>query len=410
MIVKIESVFRKLIFSVFSLSFLGFYLILLLTSFLMEIGENRSISIFLRIIICISLISFVGIGSLKKHKIIKSRLTFPFLIFSFLFILRVLIDVSNNTFYYLSYPILLLYFISFCFLPFYVIHKIRLTEDIMKTVFYSLLFPGFLFSFFVIYYYGKFIGKVSRLNSASADENVISPLILSYCSALIIGVLLFYFLFNSSSKKINILLISSIVLSVVPFFLGASRGALFALFIPFVLFVLSNKKIKYRLYLTALFIFIILILIFFDTYLGSGLLQRLNGTSEAISQNSDSAIRLQIWHSSFQQFLENPIFGDKLQMNFSNHYPHNLFVEILQSMGLLGFVPFSIMIYYCIKYSLYIFKYNTKYSWVAVIFLQALVQNFFSGSVFIAAWLWTSMALIVAVFIMVNNFKNNKVI
>src|SRR5690606_25305912 len=85
-------------------------------------------------------------------------------------------------------------------------------------------------------------------------------------------------------------------------------------------------------------------IIYFDNILDSGLLNRLMATSEAIEEGGSSASRLMIWKSSFNQFLDNPFFGDKLGIDNRSGYAHNFFIEVLQTTGLIGFIPFIFLV------------------------------------------------------------------
>jgi len=199
-------------------------------------------------------------------------------------------------------------------------------------------------------------------------------------------------------------------LSTVPFFLGASRGSLVALFIPFVLYFFSGKNINFRIrgILSASVVF--MGLIYLDSYFQSGLLNRFLGTSEAIERGESSAVRIEIWKGAFDQFFNNPVFGDKLRIDkWPFGYAHNLFVEVLQTTGLLGFIPFTVLVFKAWKISFYILRYHKPYFWVAVIFIQSFFMNMFSGAIYTAAWFWSSMALLFAM----NNFlkyRQNKIL
>src|SRR5690606_9187162 len=206
----------------------------------------------------------------------------------------------------------IVYFLSFAVIPFVVIGSIKLDTKKINAIFSSLWLGGIVFSVLVVVYYGRFIGQVSRLASNTAGESVISPLSLSYSSIMVIGVFLFYLLQNKTTfiKKIGLLV--GIGLSVVPFSLGASRGSLIAFFVPFIMFFFSGKSISFRIRSILLVSVILVGVIYLDSYFQSGLLNRFLGTSEAIDRGESSAVRIEIWKGAFEQFFNNPVFGDKL--------------------------------------------------------------------------------------------------
>lgn len=382
-----------LLFILFFLTFLGFYACILL---LFQFGVTENTQKY-----TIPIRAFIGISYLytfiKNYRyIIASSQLKLFLIFSFLYLLRVIVDLLNFEFYYLSTQDIIFYYLSFAFIPFIAIVSLKITSENLSKIVNALIYSGLLFSTLAFLLYSKFIGQVTRLSTNTASEEVISPLILSYCSALVIGVNISYFLFNKHSFLKRIIIIASTLMAIVPFFLGASRGALVGLVFPFFILMLFGKSIRY--YIITIFLMIVLIigLISLDEYLGSGLLERLFNTSQAIEQNDSSAIRVVIWESSFKQFINNPIFGDKLRVDNWENYPHNIFLEVLQTTGFLGFVPFVILIFQAFKICFKIFGNYRQYSWLAIVFVQSFAQNMFSGSLYIAAWFWTSMAILFA--------------
>src|SRR5690606_5888968 len=113
-----------------------------------------------------------------------------------------------------------------------------------------------------------------------------------------------------------------------------------------------------------------------------------------MDNNSSAGIRLNIWKTSFNQFLDNPVVGDKIEVNGIPSYPHNMFLEVWQTLGVLGSIPFFILIGNALKISMKIFREDRIYSWLPIIFIQSFIQHLFSNSVYMGAWFWASMALL----------------
>jgi hypothetical protein len=380
-----------LLFAISFFSFLGYYTSLLILFSLGMSQASRNITIPVRIFIVISLL-LLFIKNIEKSKIIWQVKCFLF--FSLFYICRIGADYNYGKYYYLPYPELLFLFISFSVVPFLSLSVFKLKSLNLSAIIKAIFISGATFSILCVYYYGKYVGQVERLTSSTADESVLSPLSLSYCSTLIIGVLSTYLFYNKSTKFYKIIGIISIILSSVPFFLGASRGSLFALVIPFILLGTVGQSTK-ALFRSQFFIIGFLgMLVFLDQKFSSGLLNRFFETSEAIETGSSSAVRVEIWGSSFNQFLNHPILGDKIEVDNWDGYPHNLLIESLQTMGLFGFILLFSLILNAIYISIKIIKNQKKFAWVSVIFLQALCLNMFSGAIFTASWFWTSMALL----------------
>ena len=401
---KIQKINNNLFYIIFFLTFIGFYSVLLVGINFGLSGFTRTLSIPMRMVIGLSCIIIFFLSLKRKTPYLKY-----FLFFSFLYLIRIYIDILYNEYFYISYPELVFYFLSFCVIPFISISKFDFTKIDFQKLYLVFLISALIFSSLTVLFYGRFLGEVRRLSTNIVGEDVISPLTLSYCSSLIIGVSLIYTIYNKTTWQIKILSYIAILLSIIPFFLGASRGGIIALFIPFILIAFSQLSIKN--FIKYLFVFIILAsaLIFFDDYFQSGLLDRFFSTTEAIETGDTSDIRFYIWKSSLSQFYSSPFFGDKLNTDAINHYPHNIFIEVLQTTGLLGFIPFSILVFKGVNVSLRVFKQFPQYSWLAFIFLQSLIQHVFSGALYSAAWFWTSLAFILSLNLFLKrNYSNYK--
>lgn len=392
------------LYLVFFLTYLGYYVVLL---FLFSAGLSklsRAITIPLRLLISVILLYFI-FNNLARIKI--KWQTKLFLLFSFLYLIRIVIDEVFLEHYYLSSFELFLYFFSFSVIPFFSISIIEIEKKELNFIAKSFVFSSVVFSGLALFNYGKYIGKVTRLTSSTADEDVISPLALSYCATLVIGFLVSYLMYNKVTTYVKFLSILAIGFAVIPFFLGASRGGIFAIFIPFVLMLLNGGNLVNQLGKT-LFVFLIsiFILVYLDSVLQSGLLERFTNTSDNIEKGSNEAIRVEIWKSSVNQFLNNPIFGDKLRVNGWGGYPHNIFIEALQTIGVFGFIPLLILIMSAFKIAFTIFRYNKNYAWISIIFIQAFLQHIFSGAIYTASWLWTIMALLFSIDQLLKNTLN----
>lgn len=387
--------FNKIIlFLIISLSIFGYYVILLLL-FNAGLGsQTRLITIPLRLIL-IFLFLFLFLFNYKNLKFNNALKVFSF--FSLIYLSRLFLDYINMESYYLSMSEVFFYFISFAVIPFVVLSIQRFSFNFTTTIFRAIFVSGVIFTLLSVLFYAKFIGSVSRLTSTTSGEDVISPLALSYSSSLIIGCFYFYLINNKHRLFEKFIGYLVICLAFIPFFLGSSRGSLIAVFLPFLIYYIYGKSSFEKLKGSIFIILIILVMIIFNDYFESGLINRFIGTSEAIQSGDSSAIRTQIWKSSYNQFLDNPFFGDKLRMNFSSGYPHNIFIEVLQTTGLLGFIPLLILMLYAWKLVFKILKYHKEHFWLAVIFIQAFVMSMFSGAIYTSSRLWLGTGILIAV-------------
>lgn len=392
-----------LICIIFFVNYIGYYLVLLLVIKLGFYQHTRIFMIPLRALFIVSLITLLVVNI---KKINFNRELFFFIAFVVIYLINLGIHFFNNDPYYISVLEVLLYFGTSVLIPFLVLSTFSLKKRHIKRIFSVILISGVIFTLFVIYFYGNFLGKVERLSTGRIHENTISPLSLSYSSSLIIGIVLTYLFFNKINIRKRIVLIIPVVLSVIPFFLGVSRGSLIALFLPFIIMAIARRK-NFSIYLALLILLLsILSFYFIDVFTGGNFIDRLSNIIENIKNGDNSVARFYIWKSSILQFFESPIFGGKLALKGWGVYPHNIILETLQFTGIIGFIPFIALLFRGIQISINIFINYAQYSWISIIFLQSLIQSLFSGAIFNATWYWLSIALLIAFSYFIENEKD----
>ncbi|WP_313138962.1 hypothetical protein [Myroides sp.] len=389
-----SKIYKKGLFFLFFFTFIGYYAVLLLF-FNIGLGEtSRQLTIPVRLSIVVVLLVLV-MSNLRILR--KAPWLGCFFIFSFCYILRIFLDYVNQEYYYVPVESILLFFVSFAFLPFVCFSILPYHISLNVSMFKGFAIGGISFSLLALIFYSKYIGVVSRLGGTATDESTLSPLSLSYSSSMIIGCFIFYLLFNKVKRINKIILLIGIIISVIPFFLGASRGSIFSIFIPFIVYIVAqNSIVSWIKYFFGLIIFSSF-LIFLDLYFKSGLIERFLSIGQDIDSGSSSASRIGIWKTSFNQFLEYPIIGDKLRVNNWEGYAHNVIVESFQVVGILGTIPLLILFYKAWKATYNLVKVEKKYFWIGVIFIQAFCMNMFSGSIYTAVWLWSSMAVVLSI-------------
>lgn len=390
---KITNIKNAFIGIAFFLNYIGHKILLIILGGFGMLSLSRSVSIPVKITIVITLISALFIGLKKFRK--KSSIIFAYISLVIIILYRVFMDDLDNNymFYYLSSSEMILYFFSssvFLFLPIIIM---RFSEHTLSIIIKVLIFSGFVFNVLVIVYYNEFIGEVGRLSSTTVvTEDILSPLILSYCSALSIGLSIVYFLINKPRGIFRVLILATVVTGAVPFLLGSSRGSLVALVISLFIIPLVASSLKRRIGIVILGIVFFIGLYYTAENFGSSLFDRVESTQTRVE--SDGEARLLIYERSFQQFLANPVFGDSFKTDRYGNYPHNIILEIMQSTGLIGLIPFLYLLISGFLKAVRIIRHNPLLTWVSVLFIQSLVFNTFSGSIISASWLWLSLALV----------------
>jgi hypothetical protein len=375
---------------VFFLNFLGFYSLLLISANLNLLDFSRYLTIPIRLLIIILLIHLF----LKSKKLNVSGSSLLFLLFSLLYVLRIGTDLLLDRKFFIPFSQVFQYYLAFVVIPFLIIKHIKFTKEYLSAMKRAAVHSSLLFSLLATVFYAKFFGKVGRLTEGASEDDLISPLILSYCSALIIGLCINFLLVEKCTGRRKAYLFVIMLLSLIPYFLGASRGSIISIALPILTIAMTNKYAvnNLKLLVAACFAFIILFII--SDKFGSGIFLRFLNIFSDIESGNSSALRIDIWRQSIDQFLDYPILGDRMEVIGFNIYPHNLFIEVLQNLGMIGFIPFVCLVLIGFKECYLIFKNYRQHSWIGVIFLQSFAQNMFSGAIYNASWFWVSLALI----------------
>lgn len=253
-------------------------------------------------------------------------------------------------------------------------------------------------------YWGDFISTgVSRLGnvvySLGDDYKYLSDLALSYSASIIMGLTLFNIIFLRLNFKVKMFNLVGLLIAIIPFLLGASRGSVISLVFPFI-FILGLKSKLSLVKRISIFLIIIItgfFVYFFADKIGSSVFTRTFNITSDIESGNDSAARLDIWYTSIIQFINSPLLGDYILNRKWNFYPHNLFIEVLMATGLIGFIPFVILIYKAFIKCFWIIKHNVKDTWVSIIFLQGFIMSSFSGSISDNIVFWAGMGLVFSI-------------
>lgn len=355
---------------------------------------SRILTIPIRLLI----VGFLVVAFLMSGRINRHPAVLWFLVFAGLYLLRVFMELFMPDPNLYQPPLqFLLYFVSFTALPFLLLSSLHFDMQLAERIRRFLMLLAAIFTIFTVLFYGSYIGQVGRISSAVDRYGAyISPLALSYQSALIIGIVTVHW----ASKRTTVLqtfgAFGLITISAVPFFLGASRGSLVALGLVALFFVSFWPDVKRRAYFVVGAVCIVLLAVVLQEYLGKGVFNRMANIAYQIETGSSSALRLMIWREGIDQFLSAPLFGNSLQHEGFRFHPHNMFVEVLIATGLLGIVPFSLFLLFVVKEAIRVVRKSPERSWVVVVFFVGFALNLFSGSISTAVMMSTGGGLILA--------------
>ncbi|TMP79134.1 O-antigen ligase family protein [Pseudoalteromonas sp. S983] len=370
------------------LTFGGYYSILILQA-------NYNLPLSLTILVRIAILFILTIFFLTQNKIPES-LTFKLIIFFLMmYFFRILYMQGFGSGEYAEY---LFYFLAFSALPFILISCSRLGLGDIDSIVLYIQISFLIFFSLIVFYYGDYIFSGMRLSAyVSKDENYISPLSLSYCASMAMGLSIIYFMFSpTKSYKLNVLMLLVFILSIPAFILGASRGAIISLIIAFILIVMFQSSTKIRLYISIFLVSFFLLMVFISSNYNISAVDRFLSLGDDISSGSSSAIRLNIWALAFGQFIDNPLFGNDIIVTEYGGYAHNVFIGSLISTGILGgslfLISYILMLFQLRRLS----KISFKANYLIIIFIQSSIQVMFSGAIYTAAWFFASAALVIA--------------
>lgn len=284
----------------------------------------------------------------------------------------------------------ILYFVAYNILPFLAYKKIDFKTH-FKTILNAFIFSGFVLSVVSLYLYGDIIksgiGRISMVKYENPELETLSPLSLSYGGTLTIALCLMKILFFYKKNRLELLyLLTTIILSFVIFYLGATRGSLVALGLS-LLTLLVYLKGKNKIYLSVLIVVFIPLFQYGAELSGSDIFNR--ATSTFVS--GDTSEREPLLLGAINEFQLNPFFGGRIEV--SGIYPHNILLETLMATGMLGFVILIVVVIsYLIKTNKLI-KGNNIYILSMLIFLNGISQYMVSGAIYFAILLFIPLGI-----------------
>ncbi len=387
--------------------FSGFYALLAIIIALGLSAQSRIFTVPLRLVTTL-LMLYVILKISKKTKPYFLHLKINSFIISivfFVFFIKVLVDVNIGTNLLRSWPEYIFYSINFCILPYYMFSQLDFYKY-KHTIINATIFSGFVMGVVCVLLYQDIlllgVGRISEV--AYYDDSiseVINPLALSYCSVLTIGLCIFKFINERNlTLKIKIYYTSTIFLSLIMFFLGASRGSVVALFFMILsFFYFSNKKVKKRFLITCLIA--IPLVLQGIAFTNSAVFDRVFNSSSQL--NIDSMGRGDLWRIAWGYFIENPWFGGHIELidvpNYRGYlpgsiYPHNMILEVFMSSGILVGLLFVFLIIFNFSQLFAALKKNPKEIWIIIILIVGFVQHFFSGAIYVATLFFFPLGLL----------------
>lgn len=166
-------------------------------------------------------------------------------------------------------------------------------------------------------------------------------------------------------------------------FASEARGPLISLVVAVMVFAIVRKKVWFLMASMA----VGTIGVF---WLGEMLFERMG----AVGEDESSLGRLEMMAGSIDQFVQHPWFGASFIEPITLSYPHNLFIEILLALGLVGMLVFLPTLFGATRSA--IVRMRQGKVLMSMLFFQYFVGAQFSGAIYGNSALWAVMIILLS--------------
>ncbi len=369
---------------------------------------------------------FLILLSIMNKRILLKKEFLPLIIFWIIYSLRLLFDIQilGLTSNYQNLQIIS-YALggSFSSIIAISLYRRHFNPAILIKIFYFILFFSNMIIILLLLLKPNETLLLFRRLSFGLDENknqdIINAISISVNGGLLILMSLTFILFKKlfiEFEKYKFYIYSSLPLGLLNLLLGGSRGPLIALVLLSLIIFLQKKffidsiniaKVL-KLFFTLVSCFLLIFALFISSERGKFVLGRIFADGQFVLLEDTN--RNFLYNSAWNQFLRNPLIGDRYYEVISRSYPHNLILESLMATGVLGtfFLLLNLVILFLIFLSQRaIFTYS---SIILYICFYWLLCDMVSGSIWGNTDLWVFSALaICAPYKFSKSFTESKV-
>lgn len=248
----------------------------------------------------------------------------------------------------------------------------------------------------VIFLIGLYLNRdvlfVAQGERMSIDK--INPIAMGHTS---FAFLIYFFLVLGKTKKLTIqaMVLGPMLLLVVVF--SRSRGAYIAGAGSLLVYILLLKGSKRLFAILGALVVALAILATSGVELIDVVIARLQTIS--VDADQSTMIRSQLFAGAWRQFLEDPVFGRyAVEMQFK-FYPHNIYLESLMSVGIIGSLPFAAHVILALRSTVGIIrsgKFPLAAVLTAVLFIREAIAGMASGGLWGNSIFWVTSALTIS--------------
>ena len=210
--------------------------------------------------------------------------------------------------------------------------------------------------------------------------------------------ILYYIVAFSHSRRVMVEAIILLPILALVVLYSGSRGALLAGSFAIVIYIILLRGSQRLLMILGLGFSISTCLAIFGKHHLDFMLRRLQGLSDGRDISARS--HFEAWQGAWQQFLDDPLFGRYAIELSKGTYPHNIYLESLMAVGLLGSIPFIIHIGLALRASVGIVRsrqFGISATLGAIIFFRELIAHAGKSSLWGATGFWIASTLVIAI-------------
>jgi len=373
-----------------------------------------------------------------------------FLIFWFIYGIRLIYDLEYKAWIFREYHKFYVYAWAFgCSLVPAMAILLNIgavnTKWLSRNIFLFIFLVNIIIALILLYFAGYSIGEIFDKRGAIVlmgeiklkEYHLLNGISISFYGALLILSALTWFVFHQQrlSLSMTIFFVLCFLLGLFNLIAGASRGPLVDLVvISAVIIIVSiiiyirklvkyiNRRINYvhsntasgkaetgmgksLLHKSLMSLLAVIMLI---TVLNMSM-KRLNvklsdlAFMERLSVLSDekmdisTTFRINAWKRAWYQFTVNPVFGDSIINDVGYFYSHNIFMDALMSVGIVGTLPFLSWFFLSFWYVIRLPGHRKKeLSLLFTLYLAALLLSMTSGGIFTVPEVWILSAAVIA--------------
>jgi hypothetical protein len=155
----------------------------------------------------------------------------------------------------------------------------------------------------------------------------------------------------------------------------------------------SGRSVVTRLFVLVLSLSIGLGLLWLlDTYTPIPVLSRFTNAAT----DPSTSTRFELFDGAISQFEESPLLGSSFVEYASKFYPHNIIIEAMMTNGVLGLAALVSLLFGCLYFVGRMLWFYPNDRWIALLFIQYIVESMFSGSLYFDASTWAVMLLVLS--------------